>query len=316
MKILLTGGAGFIGAHVAKALIQRGDEVVIVDNMNDYYDPTLKEARLKQVVPKEAEFHNTDITNYQALQELCKQHSFDAICHLAAQAGVRYSLQNPHAYEQTNNQGTLNILELARHNDIKNVIYASSSSVYGGNTKVPFAETDPVEKPISLYAATKRSNELMAYTYHHLYGLNCTGLRFFTVYGSYGRPDMALFLFTKAILENKPINVFNYGDMERDFTHVDDIVAGVLSAIDKSFPYEIFNLGGDHPVKLSHFIECIEKELGVEAEKNLLPLQPGDVPRTMADLTKAKDMLGFTPKTKIEDGIKQFVSWYKEFYKQ
>jgi len=316
MKVLVTGGAGFIGSQVAKALVARGDDVVIVDNVNDYYDPTLKEARLREVVPESVPFYKVDITDYEALSNICKEHNFDAICHLAAQAGVRYSLQNPHAYEQTNNQGTLNMLELARHNGIKNVIYASSSSVYGGNTKVPFAESDPVEKPISLYAATKRANELMAYTYHHLYGLNCTGLRFFTVYGPYGRPDMALFLFTKAILENKAIDVFNYGDMERDFTYVDDIVAGVLAAIDKSCPYEIFNLGGDHPVKLSYFIECIEKKLGKEAEKNLLPIQPGDVPRTMADLTKAKKILGFNPQTKIEEGIHNFIVWYKEFYKQ
>lgn len=311
MKILVTGGAGFIGSHTVKALLERGDEVVIVDNLNDYYDVNLKKARLKQLT---APVYQIDISNKEALDQVFKEHSFDAIVHLAAQAGVRYSLENPMAYEQSNNVGTLNLLECARHNNIKPFIYASSSSVYGGNTKMPFSEEDPVNNPISLYAATKRYNELMAYTYHHLYGLHCTGLRFFTVYGEFGRPDMALFLFTKAISKGSPIKLFNQGKMKRDFTYVSDIVEGILASIDKQYPYELFNLGGDNPVELTYFVDLIEKELGKKAIKELLPIQPGDVPMTVADVSKARRMLGYAPKVSIEEGIKRFVKWYVDYF--
>ena len=312
--ILVTGVAGFIGFHVAKALLKKGEEVIGVDNLSDYYDVKLKEDRLAQIKDK-IKFYKVDISDFDALEDVFSENKIEKVCHLAAQAGVRYSLENPWEYEKTNVHGTMNIFELMKKFDIKNIVYASSSSVYGGNEKVPFSESDNVDKPISLYAATKKANELMAYTYHHLYDMNCTGLRFFTVYGPWGRPDMALFKFTKSILDNKPIDVYNYGKMKRDFTFITDIVSGVMASLDKCYPYEIFNLGNNNTVELKYFIECLEKELGKKAKKNMLPMQPGDVPITYADISKSKKMLGYSPKTEIEQGIKQFVDWYKS-YKQ
>lgn len=313
-KILVTGGAGFIGFHVAKALLERGDLVVIVDNFNNYYDPKLKYARIKQIKKhKNLKVYKIDISNYKRLEKIFKKHRFDKICHLAAQTGVRYSLKDPFRYELWNNLATLNLLELARKYKIKDFVYASSSSVYGGNKKIPFSEKDDVSSPISFYAATKKSSELYAYVYHHLYGLNCTGLRFFTVYGPWGRPDMALFKFTKNILKDKPIPVFNYGKMKRDFTFITDIVPGVIAAIDKPFPYEIFNLGNNKLVELNQFIKIIEKELGKKTKKKLLPMQPGDVPTTYANIKKAKKMLGYNPKTDIGEGIRKFVEWYRRY---
>lgn len=314
--VLVTGAAGFIGFHVSQALLDRGDEVIGVDNINDYYDPGLKRTRLKILKKyKNFSFKKLDIADYKQLEKIFKKHKLTHVCSLAAQAGVRYSLEDPFAYERSNNLGFLNILELCRHNEVKNIIFASSSSVYGGNEKVPFSEKDNVDKPISVYAATKKYNEVLAHAYHHLYDLNCTGLRFFTVYGPYGRPDLSLFKFTKNILENKPIDVYNYGNHRRDFTYITDIVAGILAAIDKSYPYEIFNLGCSNTVKLMDFIKIIEKELGREAKKNMLGMQPGDVEATYADITKAKKMLGFKPKVLIEEGTKKFIDWYREYYK-
>jgi UDP-glucuronate 4-epimerase len=312
--ILVTGIAGFIGSSTAHKLAERGDTVVGVDNFNSYYDPTLKRARAKRLEGK-ATIHEADITDLEAMKKVFSKHKIDKVCHLAAQAGVRYSLENPFAYEHANNIGTLNLLEICRHSGIKSFIYASSSSVYGGNTKTPFSVEDNVDKPISLYAATKKYNELMAYTYHHLYGLNTTGLRFFTVYGPWGRPDMALFKFTKATLKGEPIDVYNYGKMKRDFTYISDIVAGILASLDKSYPYEIFNLGNNNTVELNYFIECVEKELGKKAQRNMLPLQPGDVPETSADIEHSRRRLGFEPKVKIEQGIKEFIQWYRDYFK-
>lgn len=312
--ILLTGTAGFIGSWTCEALLARGDTVIGVDNFNDYYDVNIKRNRVKKF-PKPVKIYEIDISDYKALEKVFDENKIDKVCHLAAQAGVRYSLTNPFTYEQANMLGTLNLLELCRHKGVKTFVYASSSSVYGGNKKVPFSVEDPVDRPISLYAATKKANELYAHTYHHLFGLQCTGLRFFTVYGPWGRPDMALFKFTKATLEGKPIDVYNFGKMKRDFTFVTDIVAGVLASIDKSYPYEVFNLGGNRSVDLLYFIECIEKELGRKTEKNMLPLQAGDVPETTADISRSQQMLGFDPKVKVEEGIRQFIRWYREYYK-
>jgi UDP-glucuronate 4-epimerase len=312
--ILLTGAAGFIGSWTAHTLADRGDTVIGLDNFNDYYDPRLKRARAKRLEGK-IRFVEADIADQAAVKKIFTENKIDQVCHLAAQAGVRYSLENPFAYETANNVGTLVLLEATRHAGVKSFIYASSSSVYGGNTKVPFSVEDNVDKPISLYAATKKYNELMAYTYHHLYGIHTTGLRFFTVYGPWGRPDMALFKFTDAILKNKPIEVYNYGKMKRDFTFVTDIVAGIIGSLDKNYPYEIFNLGNSNTVELSYFIECIEKELGKKAEKKLMELQPGDVPETYADIEHSRQKIGFSPKIKIEEGIREFVTWYKDYYK-
>jgi len=316
MKILVTGGAGFIGFHLAKKLSEK-DEVVIVDNLSDYYDVKLKEDRLDQIKDK-VEFHKIDISDFSPLKKIFEKHKFDLICHIAAQAGVRYSLINPWAYEKSNILGTLNIFELAKKFNIKKVIYASSSSVYGGNKKVPFSEEDKVDKPISLYAATKIANELMAHTYHHLYKIDMVGLRYFTVYGPFGRPDMAMFKFTKNIFEDKPIEVYNFGNMKRDFTYIDDIIGGTIKAINFCLNNddicEIINLGNSKPIELNYFIELLEKEIGKEAKKNLLPMQPGDVLETYADITKAKKILGWEPKTKIEEGVKKFVKWYKDYY--
>jgi len=315
MKVLLTGIAGFIGSHTADALLKRGDRVVGVDNFNDYYDPKIKEDRIKRL-KKSYKFslYREDISNYKAIDKIVKTEKPDKICHLAAQAGVRHSLENPFLYLKSNINGTLVMLETARHNKIKDFIYASSSSVYGGDKKVPFSEEDRVDTPISLYAATKKANELKAHTYHKLFGLNTTGLRFFTVYGPYGRPDMALYLFTKNILENKPIEIFNNGKMKRDFTYIDDIVSGIVASLDKSYPHEIFNLGNSNTVDLMYFIERIEKELGKKAIKKMMPMQKGDVAETFADISKAQKMLGFRPKTSVDKGIKKFINWYKKYY--
>lgn len=316
VTILLTGGAGFIGFHTAKHLLQRGDTVVLVDNLNDYYQVQLKKDRLKALKKEfKFNFHQVDISDYKAMEKVVKKYSFDKVIHLAAQAGVRYSLTHPFEYLKANMDGTLVIFELARHYNIKTVVYASSSSVYGGNKEMPFSEKHKVDTPISLYAATKKANELMAYTYHHLYGINMTGLRFFTVYGPWGRPDMALFLFADAIAKGKPIDVYNHGKMKRDFTYVSDIVSGVVAALDKASPYEVFNLGASDTVELLKFIKCIEKEMGKEAQKNMMPIQPGDVPETSADVSHARKVLGYKPKVKVQEGVAHFVSWFKEYYK-
>jgi UDP-glucuronate 4-epimerase len=313
-RILVTGSAGFIGFWTANQLASQGHSVIGIDNFNPYYDPQLKRARAKNL-DKSIKVIEADLMDIHALENVLKENKVEKICHLAAQAGVRYSLQNPYAYENTNNLGTLNLLELCRKFNIQSFVYASSSSVYGTNKKNPFSEKDPVDHPISIYAATKRYNELLTHSYHHLFGIHCTGLRFFTVYGPWGRPDMALFKFSEAILKDQPIEVYNHGKMKRDFTYVKDIVSGIVSAIDKNYPYEIFNLGNSRTVELNYFIECIEKELGKKAKINLLPLQPGDVPETSADIQKAKELLGFEPKTNIEAGIREFLKWYRIYYK-
>ena len=346
MKILVSGSAGFIGFHLTKKLLERGDAVVGIDNINKYYDVNLKYARLAETgIDKDAVSWNKRITstkypNYnfirmnledkEAIQNLVLNEQFDNICHLAAQAGVRYSLENPYAYIDSNIVGFLNILEAARDNNIKHLVYASSSSVYGGNTKMPLSTADSVDHPISLYAATKKSNELMAHVYSHLFNIPTTGLRFFTVYGPWGRPDMALFLFTKSILENRPIQVFNYGNMTRDFTFIDDIIEGVVKVIDKPAkptmdanpdpsssniaPYKVYNIGNSNPVKLLDYIEAIENELGKKAIKEFLPMQPGDVPYTEADVSDLVRDFGYKPTTKVQDGIREFIKWYKKFY--
>ena len=314
MNILVTGGAGFIGFHVAKALLEKGDKVTIVDNFNNYYDVKLKEARIKELGKhNNLEVIKADISDYDAMNNIFKKHKFNKICHLAAQAGVRYSLENPFEYEKSNILGTLVMLEMARKHNIKDFVFASSSSVYGDNKKIPFSEEDNVNNPVSLYAATKKSDELLAYTYHHLYKINCTGLRFFTVYGPWGRPDMALFKFVKKILEDKPIDIYNNENMKRDFTYISDITEGVLAAIGNPFPYEIINLGNGKPIELSYFIECIENALGKKAIKNMLPMQSGDVKITHADIKKAERLLGYKPKINIEEGIKRFVEWHKKY---
>ncbi|MFH0924617.1 MAG: NAD-dependent epimerase [bacterium] len=315
MNIFVTGSAGFIGFHVTKSLLERGDEVIGLDNINDYYDPSLKKARLEILKEnKNYFFYKYDLCDFEKMKEIFKKHSIDKICHLAAQAGVRYSIENPFVYQRSNNEGFLNIIELARHYKVKNFVYASSSSVYGGNKKLPFAEEDRVDNPISLYAATKKSNELTAHVYSQLFNLPCTGLRFFTVYGPWGRPDMALFLFTKSILNDVPINIYNNGDMKRNFTYIDDIVRGVLASLDIINQYEIFNLGNNRTENLMDFIKCIEENIGKTAKKNYLPIQPGDVKETWADLSHAKEILNFEPGTNIKEGVKKFVDWYRKFY--
>ena len=333
MKILVTGSAGFIGFHVSQSLLSRGDEVVGLDNLNDYYDVSLKEARLR-ILQKNGNFHpvRLDLADRDGMTALFKAEKFDRVVNLAAQAGVRYSLINPHTYIDSNIQGFMNILEGCRHNAVEHLVYASSSSVYGANTSMPFSVHDNVDHPVSLYAASKKSNELMAHTYSHLYQLPTTGLRFFTVYGPWGRPDMALFLFTKAILAGEPINVFNYGKMRRDFTYIDDIVEGVVRTLDHTavadqnwtgakpdpgtgaVPYRLYNIGNNNPVELMHLIDVLETVLGKKAEKNMLPIQPGDVPATYADVDALIEDIGFKPETSIEEGVKRFVQWYREFY--
>lgn len=313
--ILVTGAAGFIGYHVARKLCALGEQVVGIDSINDYYDPSLKAARLKNLEQdKNFSFFKIDLCDLQGLTELFDRFDFDRICHLAAQAGVRYSLSNPFAYQRSNNEGFLNILEMARKNPVRNLVYASSSSVYGANTKLPFSEDDRTDNPVSLYAATKKANELVAHSYSHLYGLPCSGLRFFTVYGPWGRPDMALFMFTKAILAGEPIDVYNNGRMKRNFTYIDDIVEGVIIALNNPVPYEIYNIGNSRAEELMDFIAEIEKNIGKKAVINYKPMQPGDVVATVADIAKLQK-LGYNPKTNIDTGIKKFVEWYREYYK-
>jgi UDP-glucuronate 4-epimerase len=313
--ILVTGSAGFIGFHLSRKLLDSGYNVVGIDNLNPYYDVGLKKARLELLMPHERfGFVKGDIQDLSALRELFRKHNITRICNLAAQAGVRHSLKDPFSYQKSNIEGFLNLLELAREYKVKNFVYASSSSVYGKNKKNPYSVEDRVDNPISLYAATKKANELMAHAYSHLYGIPLTGLRYFTVYGPWGRPDMALFLFTDAILHDRPINVFNYGNMRRDFTYIDDIVAGTVSAIEKPAPYEIYNLGNSDATSLMDFIETIESELGRKAEKNMLPMQPGDVAETSADIRKSTERLGFSPKTPLKEGIRAFIAWYRDYY--
>lgn len=312
--ILVTGAAGFIGSWVAEALAHRGDRVIGVDNFTPYYDVNLKRARAKR---HESLFNviEADISDREAMRRLFQESAIDKVCHLAAQAGVRYSIEKPFAYETANNLGTLTLLEACREKGVKTFVYASSSSVYGGNKKVPFSESDNVDTPISLYAATKKYNELLAHTYSHLFGIHTTGLRFFTVYGPWGRPDMALFKFTRGILAGEPIDVYNDGKMKRDFTFITDIVAGVVASLDLNARCEVFNLGNSKTEDLLHFVECVEKELGKPAKKNFLPMQPGDVPETFADIMKARKMLGFSPQVNIAEGIKRFIQWYRSYYK-
>ncbi|MEZ5446159.1 MAG: NAD-dependent epimerase [Gammaproteobacteria bacterium] len=334
MKILVTGAAGFIGSAVSLRLLARGDEVVGLDNLNDYYDVTLKEARLARLTGQKGfRFHKLDVADRPAMVEVFKNERPQRVVHLAAQAGVRYSLTNPHAYVDANLVGFVNILEGCRHNGIEHLVYASSSSVYGANTRMPFSVHDNIDHPVSLYAATKKANELMAHTYSHLYNMPTTGLRFFTVYGPWGRPDMSLFMFTKNILEGKPIDVFNFGNHRRDFTYVDDIIEGVIRALDhvaqpnpgwnsdapdpgtSRAPYRVYNIGANNPVHLMHFIEVLEGCLGRKAEKNMLPLQPGDVPDTYADVKDLAADVGYRPQTTVETGIANFVKWYMDYYK-
>lgn len=312
--VLITGGAGFIGSHLTKKLA-KNKRIIIIDNFNNYYDPKLKEDRLR-IFLKNIKFklYSSDIRNLSNLKTIFKNHKIDKICHLAAMAGVRYSVEKPELYEDVNIKGTLNILNLTHQFKIKNIVFASSSSVYGNNKKIPFSENDTTDFPASPYGATKKANELFFQVYHHLYGLNCTLLRFFTVYGPWGRPDMACFKFTNNIFNNKPIDLYNYGKMERDFTYIDDIVSGIVSALEKNYSFEIINLGHNKPVTLKYFIEIIEKETGKKAKKNLIPHQPGDVLKTYANINKAKKMLNFKPKTTIEQGLKSFVKWYQEYY--
>jgi UDP-glucuronate 4-epimerase len=348
MKILITGTAGFIGFHLAERLAARGDEVVGIDNINDYYDQQVKYGRLafsgidREQIAYNHAVRSSKYPNYRfikmnledpaAIDSLFRAEKFDAVCNLAAQAGVRYSLTNPGAYVSSNIVGFMNLLEACRHNGVGNLCYASSSSVYGLNERQPFSVHHNVDHPVSLYAASKKSNELMAHTYSHLYGISTTGLRFFTVYGPWGRPDMALFLFTKAALEGRPIDVFNYGEMQRDFTYIDDIVEGVVRVIDhpakpnpawsgaspdpgsSSAPYRVYNIGNNQPVRLMEFITAIEKALGRSIEKNLLPIQPGDVPSTYADVADLVEDLGYKPATPIQEGVDRFIAWYREFF--
>lgn len=313
--ILVTGGAGFIGAYVAKELLAQGEEVIIVDNFNDYYAPSLKEDRIKFLVGDKAKLYRIDICDVEKLKKVFQENKISKICHLAAQAGVRYSIENPMAYLKSNVEGTVNLLELTKDFNIKNFVYASSSSVYGKTDKDFFAEMDKTDNPLSMYAASKKSCELMSRVYHNLYGINCAGLRFFTVYGPWGRPDMAPMKFTKAISEDKIIDVYNRGEMKRSFTYIDDIVSGILKVMDGNFAWEIFNLGMDDSVKLSYFIELLEKKLGKVARKNLLPMQDGDMKETGADFSHGAEKLGWTPKTHIEEGVERFVEWYKGYYK-
>jgi UDP-glucuronate 4-epimerase len=331
--ILVTGAAGFIGYHVSQVLLARGDRVIGLDVMNDYYDVRLKEARLGRLDQSPAfRFVRADVADNEAIKRLFETSGIDRVVHLAAQAGVRYSLTNPHAYMNSNIAGFLNILEGCRHNPVKHLVFASSSSVYGANTSLPFSEHDNVDHPVSLYAASKKANELMAHCYASLYKISCTGLRFFTVYGPWGRPDMALFLFTRGILEGKPIQLFNNGEMIRDFTYIDDIVEGVVRVTDqpavpdpswsgddpdpaRSYaPYRVFNIGNNRPVELMRYVETLEKALGRKAEIELLPMQAGDVRSTQADVSELEAAVGFRPSTTIEEGIRRFVEWYESYY--
>jgi UDP-glucuronate 4-epimerase len=333
VKLLVTGAAGFIGFHTSRLLLERGDEVVGLDNLNAYYDPALKDARLEILLGYPAfRFEKIDVADREAMQEVFRREKFERVVHLAAQAGVRYSLENPHAYVHSNVTGFLQVIEGCRRNDVEHLVYASTSSVYGANTRMPFSEGQGVDHPLTLYAATKRSNELMAHSYSSLYGLPTTGLRFFTVYGPWGRPDMALFLFTKNILAGLPIDVFNEGFHQRDFTYVDDIVKGVAAALDQvaapdpdwdsdhpnpgtsSAPFRIYNIGNQTPVALMRYIEVLEQALGKTAKKNLMPLQQGDVPDTWADVEALARDVGYRPATNLETGVKRFVEWYLAYY--
>jgi len=325
MKVLVTGAAGFIGMHVAKALLERGDEVLGLDNLNDYYDPALKLARLEQLKPyKGFCFIKGDVADAECVNSLFKTHEPDAVVHLAAQAGVRYSIENPAAYVQSNLVGFGHMLEACRHHQVRHLVYASSSSVYGANSKMPFSVADPVDHPISLYAATKKANELMAHSYSHLFGLPTTGLRFFTVYGPWGRPDMALFKFTHAIFKGERIPVYNYGKHRRDFTYIDDIVEGVVRVLDapatpapnagSTAPWRVYNIGNNKPVELLDYIKAIESAAGKAADMELLPMQPGDVPDTFADIDDLVKQFGYQPSTPVEQGVQAFVRWYQHFY--
>ena len=333
MRVLVTGAAGFIGSTLSHRLLARGDDVLGVDDLNDYYDVTLKQARLDRLLPHpNFRFAKLGIEDRPALEHAFTGFKPQRVVNLAAQAGVRYSIENPYAYVESNLVGFINILEACRHGKVEHLVYASSSSVYGANRKLPFSVQDPVDHPVSLYAATKKANELMAHTYSHLYDLPTTGLRFFTVYGPWGRPDMALFLFTRNILAGKPIDVFNHGHHTRDFTYIDDIVEGVIRTLDRvpgpdpaydplqpnsatsSAPYRVYNIGNSNPVQLSHYIEVLEDCLGRKAEKNLLPLQPGDVPDTSAEVTELMTDTGYRPATPVEEGVKRFVDWYRSYY--
>jgi UDP-glucuronate 4-epimerase len=335
VKILVTGAAGFIGMHSSLRLLARGDHVVGVDNLNDYYDVSLKQARLARLTSHEHfGFHQISVEDKMAMGSLFATEKPDRVIHLAAQAGVRYSLTNPHDYIDANLQGFINILEGCRHNDVAHLAYASSSSVYGGNVAMPFSEHHNIDHPVSLYAATKKANELMAHTYSHLYDLPTTGLRFFTVYGPWGRPDMALFLFTKAMMEGREIDVFNNGEMVRDFTYIDDIVEGVIRVLDKTAtanpdydasipdpataaaPYRVFNIGNGNPTPLMDYIGALESALSIESKKNFMPMQPGDVPATSADTTELGKWVGFQPDTKVREGVQHFVDWYLGYYGQ
>ena len=334
MAILVTGAAGFIGMHVSQLLLARGNTVVGLDDLNDYYDPRLKRDRLARLAPHaNFRFVKLDVADRDGMATLFADEGFDRVVHLAAQAGVRYSLVNPHAYVDSNVVGFMNVLEGCRHAGVRHLAYASSSSVYGGNTRMPFSEHDNIDHPVSMYAATKKANELMAHTYSHLFGLPTTGLRFFTVYGPWGRPDMALFLFTRAILEDRAIDVFNHGKMVRDFTYIDDIAEGVVRVLDRpatpdpgfdpsrpdparaAAPYRVFNIGNHEPVELMAFIEAIERALGREARKNFLPLQDGDVPATFADVSELEAWTGFRPRTPVAEGVGRFVAWYRDYYR-
>lgn len=333
MKILVTGAAGFIGYHVARHLLERGDQVIGIDNLNEYYDVQLKMARIAQLdgVPG-FEFIQLDLADRSGMTDLFASHGFERVVHLGAQAGVRYSIENPHAYVDSNLVGFVNVLEGCRHHGVEHLLYASSSSVYGANTRMPFSVHDNVDHPVSLYAATKKSNEMLAHAYSHLYQLPTTGLRFFTVYGPWGRPDMAVFKFTKAIFEGRPIEVYNHGKMQRDFTYIDDITEGVVRALDRiptpnaqwtgdapdpgtSYtPYRVYNIGNNSPVELMRLIEVLEAAIGKKAEKNMLPMQPGDVLATYADVDDLQRDVGFSPATPIETGINRFVAWYREYF--
>ncbi len=335
MKVLVTGAAGFIGFHTTLRLLERGDTVVGIDNLNDYYDPTLKDARLAEIRRQGGlfTFHKMDLADLDSMSALFAEESFGRVVNLAAQAGVRYAAQNPHSYVQSNIAGFVNLLECCRHHPVEHLVYASSSSVYGANEKQPFSVSDNVDHPVSLYAASKKSNELMAHVYSELFGIPTTGLRFFTVYGPWGRPDMSPFLFTSAISEGRAIDVFNYGKHRRDFTYVDDVVEGVVRVLDRPAtpdpdwsgqtpdpsssraPYRVYNIGNTQPVNLLDYIEMIEQKLGKTVEKNLKPMQPGDVPDTFADVTQLVEDTGYRPSTPLDKGIGKFVEWYKEYYK-